>query len=184
MGKKINWSDAPDGATHSKVRNSRWYKLAGGVVYVWSISQPREWLVSEMHETDDLNSFGFVVRNKLPEADATINLDGLHQHRKWPGVEQGRKDDSAKELMHLIPAKAEMALARVLTFGAKKYAPENWRKVDNPTDRYMAAAMRHMNAHRQGELRDEESGELHLSHALTCLSFLVELLETGNEKLA
>ena len=96
-------------------------------------------------------------------------------------TEQGRKDDSAKELMHLIPPKAEMALARVLTFGAIKYAPNNWRKVENASDRYMAAAMRHMNSHRQGELRDEESGELHLAHALTCLSFLVELLEADNE---
>lgn len=90
----------------------------------------------------------------------------------------GRKDDTEKPMMNLIPAKAEMALARVLSFGAKKYAPENWRLVDNPEHRYMAAAMRHMNAHRSGELRDKESGELHLSHALTCLAFLVELEES------
>lgn len=58
---------------------------------------------------------------------------------------------------------------------------ENWRKVDNQEERYMAAAMRHINAHRQGELRDSESGELHLSHALTCMAFLVDVLESSNE---
>lgn len=106
----------------------------------------------------------------------------------WHNVEvvsvrpvEGMKFDGEKPMMHLIPAKAEMALARVLTFGAIKYAPENWRKVDNQEERYMAAAMRHINAHRQGELRDSESGELHLSHALTCMAFLVDVLESSNE---
>lgn len=106
------------------------------------------------------------------------------EHDEISHVEGGRKDDSGKSLMHLIPPHAEMALARVLTFGARKYAPENWRKVENPEQRYMAAAMRHMNAHRAGEVRDGESGELHLSHALTCLAFLVEIeeLRDGEEK--
>lgn len=97
-------------------------------------------------------------------------------------ITTGVKHDGDKALMHLIPARAEMALARVLSFGAKKYAPENWRLVDNQEERYMAAAMRHINAHRQGELRDSESGEFHLSHALTCLSFLVDALESGSDE--
>lgn len=161
----IDWDEAPEGTTHYGVEYRRWYKLEGGLVSTW-VDDGSYWIKSFCNRSD-ISGSAFIARN-LPDDE----LDG---------DEQGRKDDSAKELMHLIPAKAEMALARVLTFGAKKYAPENWRKVDNPIDRYMAAAMRHMNAHRQGELRDEESGELHLSHALTCLSFLVELLEADNE---
>ena len=91
--------------------------------------------------------------------------------------ETGMKYDSDKPMMDLIPPAAEMALARVLTFGANKYAPNSWQTVKDGERRYMAAAMRHINAHRGGEMFDDESGELHLSHALTCLAFLVELTE-------
>lgn len=93
----------------------------------------------------------------------------------------GIKLDADKPMMELIPPRAELALARVLTFGARKYAPDNWRQVPDLERRYLAAALRHINAHRAGELCDPESGELHLSHAFTCLAFLVETLE-GNPK--
>ncbi|MEX1058763.1 MAG: dATP/dGTP diphosphohydrolase domain-containing protein, partial [Natronospirillum sp.] len=79
-----------------------------------------------------------------------------------------------KARMELIPPKAEMLLAEVLTFGAEKYGAENWRLVDEQERRYMAAAMRHINAHRQGEVLDQESGLPHLVHAMCCLAFLVE----------
>jgi hypothetical protein len=66
-------------------------------------------------------------------------------------------------------------LADVLTFGAKKYAPGNWAKVENGKERYIAAALRHINAHRSGEWNDDETGLPHLSHAMCCLAFVIEL---------
>lgn len=86
----------------------------------------------------------------------------------------GMKYDNEKPMMNLLPPKAEMEMARVLTFGAKKYAPDNWRKVDDLERRYLAAAMRHINAHRQGEKLDSESGLSHLSHAMCCIAFIIE----------
>lgn len=87
----------------------------------------------------------------------------------------GIKHDLGKPEFNLIPPRAELAMASVLTFGAAKYAPDNWKLVDNAETRYLAAAMRHLNAYRAGEVYDRESGLQHLAHALTCLAFLIEL---------
>jgi hypothetical protein len=88
----------------------------------------------------------------------------------------GRKDDAGKPRFDLMPAAAELKIAEVLEYGARKYAPDNWRKVDNPEARYLAAALRHINAWRKGESRDPESGLSHLAHAATSLMFVMELI--------
>jgi hypothetical protein len=65
---------------------------------------------------------------------------------------------------------------RVLEFGASKYAPENWRKVDKAKQRYMDAALRHqLMGWLTGESRDEESGRHVLAHAVCSLMFVMEL---------
>jgi len=87
----------------------------------------------------------------------------------------GRKDDSGKPDYSLIPPFAIDALARVLTFGAKKYSRDNWRKVPDAKNRYIAAALRHVFAYARGEKLDDESSEHHLAHAMCCLAFIVEL---------
>lgn len=91
--------------------------------------------------------------------------------------ETGRKDDAEKPRWDLVQPKALAAYVRVLTFGARKYAPENWRKVPEPTRRYLAAALRHVMAYLAGERRDAETNESHLAHALCCLAFVLELDE-------
>ena len=85
-----------------------------------------------------------------------------------------RKEDTDKPRFDLIPPLAEEEIARVLTFGAQKYAPGNWRKVDDPA-RYVAAALRHINAYRSGQTHDGETELHHLAHAMCCLAFIVEL---------
>ena len=84
----------------------------------------------------------------------------------------GIKHDQGKLRYDLVPVEVEEALARVLTYGAEKYAPNNWRYVTNGTDRYYAALRRHLAAWRMGEELDPESGLPHLSHALACVAFL------------
>ena len=81
------------------------------------------------------------------------------------------KYDDDKVRMDLVVPEFVEGLARVLTFGAKKYAPNNWKK--NPEwYRYFAALMRHMWAWWKGEDLDPETGESHLYHAACCLMFL------------
>ena len=93
-------------------------------------------------------------------------------------VEQFMKFDTDKLRYDLIPPSAMKALAEVLTYGAKKYKPNNWKNGDK--DRYIAALYRHLEAWRAGEQKDEESGMTHLSHALTNVAFLLEL-DNGHE---
>lgn len=93
-------------------------------------------------------------------------------------VVEGMKYDSGKPMLGLIPPEAELEEAKVLTFGAGKYAVENWRKV-RPGSRYLDAALRHLNAFRAGEDIDPDSGLMHLSHARCCLGFMIALELTG-----
>ena len=69
------------------------------------------------------------------------------------------------------PYGAMQKLAEVLTFGAAKYGDNNWQGVE--AARYVNAYWRHMAAHMSGDLYDDESGLLHLAHAMCCVAFLV-----------
>ena len=90
-------------------------------------------------------------------------------------MSEGIKYDSAKPRMNLLPPKAIMEVAKVLTFGAEKYDAENWRKLDDLQNRYTAGALRHIFAHMDGEKDDPESNISHLAHALCCLLFKLEI---------
>lgn len=88
---------------------------------------------------------------------------------------KGVKYDEAKARWDLLPWRATSEVVDVLTYGARKYAPENWRSVDGWRWRYHAAAVRHIAAWALGERTDSESGAHHLAHAACCLLFLIEL---------
>jgi hypothetical protein len=88
-------------------------------------------------------------------------------------VTEGRKDDAEKARWDLLPFDAAAAVVAVLTFGARKYAPDNWLVVPDARRRYLAAALRHLTAWAQGEKLDPESGHPHLAHAGACILFLL-----------
>lgn len=85
-----------------------------------------------------------------------------------PGV----KFDGEKPKYDLVPWEEFEDTVAVLTFGAKKYAPDNWKKVPGARCRYIAAAFRHLVARARGETIDPESGRPHTAHAICCLLFL------------
>ncbi len=85
----------------------------------------------------------------------------------------GEKHDQGKARWDLLPWGPVRQIVAVLTFGAKKYAPHNWQKVDNPRERYFAALHRHLVAWREGELLDPETKLPHLAHAACCVLFLM-----------
>jgi hypothetical protein len=86
----------------------------------------------------------------------------------------GRKFDGGKLRYGLLPPLALKAIVDVLTFGAEKYEPDNWKHVPDSMNRYFDAAERHIWAWKEGEQIDPESGRNHLAHALCCLMFLYE----------
>jgi hypothetical protein len=87
---------------------------------------------------------------------------------------EGRKFDGGKLQYGLIPPAALKATVEILTFGAQKYEPDNWKYVPDSKRRYFDALQRHLWAWKEGEQLDEESGKHHLAHAMCCLMFLLE----------
>lgn len=88
------------------------------------------------------------------------------------------KYDAGKPRMDLLLdgcPNALLMISEVLTFGAKKYEEHSWHKVVGGKSRYKAALLRHLTAHANGELLDDESGLPHLSHAACCALFILEL---------
>ena len=94
----------------------------------------------------------------------------------------GRKFDGEKPDWSLLDLNILEDMVKVLTFGAKKYERDNWKYVDQGEDRYYAAMMRHMIAHRSGEKLDPESGLPHLAHGMCCLTFLSWLNQNEKEE--
>ena len=77
---------------------------------------------------------------------------------------EGTKYDAGKARFDLVSPEWEEGLARVMQFGAEKYASRNWEQgID--VSRLYAATRRHINAYIRGEDIDPESGLHHLMHA-------------------
>lgn len=85
----------------------------------------------------------------------------------------GVKYDNGKPQWSLLPFRALTQVVEVLTYGAKKYAPDNWKKVPDARRRYIDAGFRHLTAYTTGETNDPETGKHHLAHAICCLLYLV-----------
>jgi hypothetical protein len=92
-----------------------------------------------------------------------------------PIVETGRKFDKDKPQYSLLPDKALLEMVKNLTFGASKYAPNNWRKLANPKQRYFDAAQRHMWQWFSGEQKDPENNLHHLAAAAVNMMFILDL---------
>lgn len=101
---------------------------------------------------------------------------------KGGGYSGGIKNDAGKSRVDLIPSSALLEIGKVMEFGARKYAPNNWRKGFD-WSRLYGAALRHLLAHKDGESTDKETGLSHLAHASCCLLFLLthELEGLGND---
>lgn len=84
----------------------------------------------------------------------------------------GTKHDHEKPRVELLPADALEEIAKVLTFGAKKYDAYNWCK-GFQWGRLIGAALRHIYAFSRGEDKDPETGLSHIAHASCCLLFLI-----------
>lgn len=100
-------------------------------------------------------------------------IKALREELKDDTPALGVKFDKDKPKWNLLPWDELEDVVKVLTFGVKKYSPDNWKLVDDANNRYLDAAMRHVVAHQQGEQRDAESGESHIAHAICCLLFML-----------
>lgn len=95
---------------------------------------------------------------------------------------EGMKFDSNKLDYTLVPWEGMDEVVKVLEFGAKKYARDNWKKVEHADTRYLAAAFRHLIHHNNGEAADKETGISHLAHATCCMLFLLALEKANDNR--
>lgn len=100
-------------------------------------------------------------------------VTGAKQEEKDPygrkPFEPGAKLDAGKPSLYrgaidYFP-RAIDAVARVSTFGAKKYDWKGWETVPEGFERYSDAMVRHLIAEGKGEVLDSDSGLLHAAHA-------------------
>lgn len=104
--------------------------------------------------------------HSLSAEDLAISQDPNHTG--------GRKFDGGKLQYGLLPVLALEQVVKVLTYGAEKYEPDNWKRVPDSHRRYFDAAQRHIWAYKAGEMVDPESGVNHLAHAVCCLMFMLD----------
>lgn len=71
-------------------------------------------------------------------------------------------------------------MAKVMTFGATKYAENNWQK-GMKWSKAEASLKRHLAAYKEGEDFDKETGLYHLAHAAVNLMFMINYYKTHPE---
>lgn len=79
----------------------------------------------------------------------------------------GAKADAGKPQPALVLTDMSRALGAVIavaTAGAAKYSRRGWLEVPDAFARYEDAGLRHYLKRASGELRDKDSGALHLAH--------------------
>ncbi len=74
------------------------------------------------------------------------------------------KYDDGKPRWELLPLPDIEDIVKVYTFGAQKYGPDKWRKLNNGFKRYKAALLRHLVSFEKGEEFDHESHLPALAH--------------------
>ena len=89
---------------------------------------------------------------------------------------KGTKYDMGKTRVELLDAEWLESVGQVLTFGATKYAEDNWRG-GITYRRVIGALLRHTFAIMRGEDNDPESGLPHISHASCCAMFLYWMMK-------
>jgi len=85
--------------------------------------------------------------------------------------EQGTRYNAGKPRISLVEPDFIRGTAEVLTFGAKKYGANNWKK-GLPVSEIYDSLMRHLLAFRNGENIDDESKLMHLDHCAVNLMFI------------
>lgn len=108
----------------------------------------------------------------LTDFDGTV----CHYNRTHVSIDTekpgGMKYSVGKRRFGLFPLGVMREILGVLEYGAKKYGVENWKVVPDARTEYFNAVHRHLDDWQNGELRDRETGFLHMAHLLCDAAFL------------
>lgn len=116
--------------------------------------------------------------NRLEAIKSRININKKR-------IIGGIKHDQEKPRMALVLGGFSNALtevAKVGTFGAKKYADNNWKSLKDGKERTLDAALRHIFQYLRGEEIDEEMQLPHLAAAIweLCAAYEFSIKEDNN----
>lgn len=111
------------------------------------------------------------------EAKRTLYYTGLAPDAPVTTNEHGGQQSQIEGRFDLIPPVAMFELAKIMEYGARRYAPNNWRKI--PIDDHVNHGLSHLFAYLAGDRQDD-----HLGHALARMAMAVEIERTGQEKAA
>lgn len=87
----------------------------------------------------------------------------------------GDRYNNGKPMMSLLPPIALEEVAKVLTYGAKKYDKHNWLKGLLWTE-ILDSAERHISDWKKGRNNDKESNLNQIAHAACNLLMLIEMI--------
>lgn len=88
-------------------------------------------------------------------------------------VDKGLRFNEGKARHDLVPAFAQDQYVKVLTKGSEKYAERNW-ELGMKWSKVLASLKRHIAAFERGEDYDNETGLLHMAHAMCNAAFMVQ----------
>jgi len=94
--------------------------------------------------------------------------------------EQALRYNAGKPQWSMVDFKSFEGMVRVLEFGAKKYAKDNWKK-GLPVTQQCESLLRHMFAFMGGEDVDPETGISHIAHIQCNTMFLAYVMREKPE---
>lgn len=94
--------------------------------------------------------------------------------------EQALRYNQGKVQWSLVDYKSIEPMVRVLEYGCKKYAKDNWKK-GMPASQIIESMLRHTFKLLEGELTDPESGIEHVGHIQCNAMFLAYVLREKPE---
>lgn len=133
------------------------------------------------HEKERMQDLGIDPKGQHSSINPKIVEHIKAQLIKDPNTTTVRAD-GGKPSVDLLPPKALLLMAQVLTKGADKYGRVNWQ-AGMAWSRCYASCLRHLFSWWSGETNDPETGLNHLAHAACNILFLLEYTDknTGTD---
>lgn len=92
----------------------------------------------------------------------------------YSAISEAIRHNQDKLRVDLIPTELIEEVAKVFTFGAKKYSPNNWKGfTKEQQDEILGSLLRHILEYQKGNKLDSESGLHHLAHAACNIAFIL-----------
>lgn len=127
---------------------------------------------------EEMNGHGF-IRLRGDSTKYPVEFFVVLATPDQPGTDPKGDAGKLKTPLHLVPPVLMDECAKAMGQGAEKYGAWNFRHAKVNASTYVGALMRHLNAWRDGEDIDPESGVNHLGHAAANLAILLDTEKHG-----